>query len=121
MPVVHVRGLAPDGGAEQVDRALATVARDVAAAIDGDPSGTWCTFTALERMTIGEAAAEGEGRIVFVDLWTRSRGADTDADALRAACLAAAEGLDVPPADVWGTLRLVEPGQVFAGGDLITD
>jgi hypothetical protein len=121
MPAIHVRGLHPAGGSAQVDRALHAIATDVAAAIGGEPSGTWCTFVAIDRMSIGTDVVEGDGRIVYLDLWTRSRGADTDGRALVAACEAAARELDVPAEDVWGTLRLVEPGRVFAGGALLRE
>lgn len=121
MPAIHVRGLAPTGGRGQVDQTLASIAVDVAAAIDGEPSGTWCTFTVVDRMSIGTRVVEGEDRIVYLDLWIRSRGAEVDGAALTAACLAAARGLEVPPEDVWGTLHQVRPGQVFAGGSLIDD
>jgi len=121
MPAIHVRGLAPTGGRAQVDQALAAIAVDVAAAIGGEPRGTWCTFTIVDRMTIGSDVVEGEGRIVYLDMWIRSRGVEIDGRALTAACHAAARELGVPVEDVWGTLRLVEPGHVFAGGALIED
>jgi hypothetical protein len=121
MPAIHVRGLAPTGGRAQVDQTLRAIATDVAAAIGGEPSGTWCSFTAVDRMSIGTRVLGGEDRIVYLDLWIRSRGAELDGGALTAACLAAARELEVPPEDVWGTLHRVEPGQVFAGGALIED
>jgi hypothetical protein len=119
MPVIHVRALPPSGGVAQVDRALQAIATDVAEAIGGEPSGTWCTFNPVERMTAGTHAVLGEGRIVYLDLWLRSRGAELDGRSLTAACLAAARGFEVPLEDIWGTLRPVEPGHVFAGGSLI--
>lgn len=121
MPVVHVRSLAPVGGDERVDAALTTVARAVASALGAEPSGTWCTFSATDRMAIGERVVTGEGRIVYLDLWMRSRGAETDRAALVAASRAAAEGFGVSHEDVWATLRLVEPGRVVAGGELVED
>jgi hypothetical protein len=121
MPAIHVRALPPAGGTAQVDRALHAIATDVADAVGGQPSGTWCTFTALDRMAIGTQVVSGEGRIVYVDVWIRSRGPEVDGRALTAACLAAARELEVPPEDVWGTLREVEAGHVFAGGALIED
>lgn len=121
MPAIHVRALAPGGGTAQVDRALRAIATEVADAIGGEPSGTWCTFTALDRMAIGTEVVNGEGRIVYVDVWIRSRGAAIDGRALTAACLAAARELEVPPEDVWGTLREVASGHVFAGGALLED
>jgi hypothetical protein len=121
MPAIHVRGLAPTGGRAQVDRALAAIAVDVAAAIGGEPSGTWCTFTVVDRMSLGTRVVEGDDRIVYLDLWMRSRGEPVDGRALTAACLAVARELEVPPEDVWGTLREVAPGHVFAGGALVED
>ena len=121
MPAIHVRALAPAGGTAQVDQALAAIAVDVAAAIGGEPSGTWCTFVVVDRMSIGTRVLGGEDRIVYVDLWIRSRGAEVDRAALTAACRAAARTLDVPVEDVWGTLQRVEPGHVFAGGALVED
>jgi hypothetical protein len=119
MPVIHLRSSAPPGGDAQVDQTLRDVARAVGAALDDDPAGTWCTFTAVDRQSIGERIVPGEGRIVFLDLWLRPRGTDRDRAALEAACRAAADGLGVPIEDVWATLRPVEPGRVFAGGSVI--
>jgi hypothetical protein len=121
MPAIHVRALAPAGGTAQVDRALRAIATDVADAIGGEPPGTWSTFTAIDRMTIGTQVMSGEGRIVYLDMWIRSRGPEADGRALAAACRAAARELEVPVEDVWGTLRTVEAGRVFAGGGLLED
>jgi len=121
MPAIHVRALPPAGGTAQVDRTLRAIATDVADVIGGEASGTWCTFNALDRMAIGTQVVSGEGRIVYVDVWIRSRGSVVDGQALPAACLAAARELEVSPEDVWGTLREVEAGRVFAGGALIED
>jgi len=121
MPVVHVRALQPLGGGEQVDRALGGIALDVCQVLDADPGGTWCTFTALDRESIGEEIVGLDRQIVYLDLWIRSRGAELDGRVLAVACGAAARELGVPPADVWGTLRHVKPGRVFAGGGSIED
>ncbi|MEO8476904.1 MAG: hypothetical protein ABI572_07610 [Actinomycetota bacterium] len=119
MPAVHVRALAPAGGAAQIDRALRAIATDVAATIGGEPAGTWCTFTAVDRMSIGTDLVHGEGGIVYLDVWIRPRRDEDDGRALVAACLAASRELEVPVEDVWGTLRTVEAGRVFAGGGLL--
>lgn len=121
MPVVHVRALQPPGGGEQVDRALRGIAVDVSQALDADPDGTWCTFAALDSQSIGEEVVGLDRQIVYLDLWIRSRGPELDGQVLAAACVAAARELMVPPEDVWGTLRHVEPGRVFAGGGSIED
>lgn len=119
MPAVHIRSVAPPGGADRIDETLRAIAREVASVLGGDPSGTWCTFTAVDRSSIGERIVEDDGRIVFVDVWLRPRGTDVDRAALVAACRAAAAGMGVPIEDVWATLRPVEPGRVFAGGAVI--
>lgn len=119
MPVVHVRSLDPPGGAPQVDAALAAVARAVAAVVEDEPSGTWCTFTALDRMTIGDQPVVDAGRVVYLDVWMRSRTPELERAALVAAAGAAAEGLGVPLEDVWATLRPVEDGRAFAGGAIV--
>ena len=121
MPAIHVRALSPAGGTAQIDRTLRAIATEVAGAIGGEPSGAWCTFTAIDRMTIGTQVMSGEGRIVYLDMWIRSRGPEADGRALAAACRAAARELEVPVEDVWGTLRTVEAGRVFAGGGLLED
>jgi hypothetical protein len=121
MPVIHVRALAPAGGEPQIDRTLRAIAADVAGVLEAEPSGTWCTFTSIDRMTIGTDVVTSQGRIVYVDVWIRSRGPATDGAVLSAACRAAAGGLEVPVEDAWGTLRAVEPGAVFAGGSLIDE
>jgi hypothetical protein len=121
MPVVHLRSLRPSGGDAQIDETLRGIARDVAEVLGGDPDGTWCTFTVVNRMSIGDRIVEHDGRIVYLDLWIRSRGDATDRAALEAACGAAARGLEVPIEDVWATLRLVEPDRVFAGGGVVEE
>ncbi len=121
MPVVHVRALQPLGGGEWVDRALGGIAVAVSQVLAADPGGTWCTFTALDRQSIGEGVVGLDRQIVYLDLWIRSRGPQLDGRVLAAACDVAARELGVPPEDVWGTLRHVEPGRVFAGGGTIED
>jgi len=121
MPVVHVRALQALGGTEQVGRALRGIAADVSHVLDADPGGTWCTFTALDRQSIGEEVVGLERQIVYLDLWIRSRGPELDGRVLAVACGAVARELGVPPEDVWGTLRHVEAGRVFAGGGSMED
>lgn len=119
MPAIHVRSTPIDR--ERAPAALTAIARAVAAAVPCEIDGVWCTFAALEAQTIGQRATEVEGRIVYVDVWMRQRDGDPPASerALEAACAAAAAGFGVPLEDVWGTLRPVEPGRVFAGGSLV--
>lgn len=115
MPVIHVRSEEADRAAAPV--VLVEVARAVAGAVPCDVDGVWCTFSVLEVGTLGERVVEGGGRIVYVDLWMRERDdAAASGRALEAACRAAAAGFGVPVEDVWGCLRPVEPGRVFAGG-----
>lgn len=120
MPVIHVRAGAADR--ERAPAALAAIARDVAEAVPCDVGGVWCTFQELDVQTVGASLRDGEGRIVYVDVWISPRddpGAATRA--LTAACDATAAGLGIPVQDIWGTLRMVEPGRVFAGGALVED
>lgn len=100
--------------------ALARVTLRVAEEVPCERAGVWCTFQELAAETVGGRAVDGDGRIVYVDVWMRPRD-DVDAPgrALSAACHAVAEGLGVPLEDVWGALHDVEPGRVFAGGELI--
>jgi hypothetical protein len=107
------------GGDAQVDAALTSIARAVAATIGADPSGTWCTYARIDRMSLGEHPADGGGGVVFVDVWMRSRGAESDREALMAVTMSTAEGFGVPHEDVWATLRTVEPGRVIAGGGFV--
>jgi hypothetical protein len=116
MPAIHVRANPHDDPAP----ALGAIAVAVAAAVPCEVAGVWCTFSPLGAQTVGTDPRPGEGAIVYVDVWIRPR--DDDAAAARAletACRAAAAGFGVPVEDVWGTLRPVEPGMVFAGGALI--
>jgi hypothetical protein len=118
MPVIHVRG----GAADRASAAsvLLDVARAVAASVPCGVEGVWCTFTEVAVATLGERVVADEGRIVYVDLWMRERqDAGASGRALEAACLAVAAGFGVPTEDVWGTLRPVEPGRVFAGGAVV--
>jgi len=119
VPAIHLRSLPPVDGDAQIDETLRAIGRDVAEVLGDDPDGTWCTFTRVDRMSIGERIVEHDGRIAYLDLWIRSRGEATDRAALEAACRAAAKGLRLPIEDVWATLRHVEPGRVFAGGGVI--
>ncbi len=121
MPVVHVRALRPPGGGKQIDRTLRGISVDVSHALDADTSGTWCTFAALDRQSIGEEVVGLDRQIVYLDLWIRSRGPELDGRVLAAACAAAARELAAPLEDVWGTLRHAEPGRVFAGGGSLED
>jgi hypothetical protein len=119
MPAVHVRSTATDR--DRAPAALAEIARVVAAAVPCQVDGVWCTFTAIDTQAIGERTTDHQGRIVYVDVWIRPRDGDPAADgrALEAACRSAATAFGVPVEDVWGTLRRVEPGRVFAGGALV--
>lgn len=121
MPVIHVRGLGPDGGTEQVDAALRLIAREVAAVLGEEPRSTWCTFTAVTRMSLGERIVEQADRIVYLDMWIRPRDPAVRSQALEAACSAAARGLDVPIEDVWAAQHMVQAGHVFAGGTVISE
>jgi hypothetical protein len=119
MPVVHVRGGEVDR--ERAADALPAIARAVAEATPCALDGVWCTFTTLAHQTIGARDTTRDGRILYLDLWARPRGDDPTGAArpLEAACRAAADGFGVPVEDVWGTLRPVASGQVFAGGGLV--
>jgi hypothetical protein len=120
MPVIHVRGLHPDGGTEQLDAALRLIAREVAATLGEEPRSTWCTFTPVTRMSLGERIVEQADRIVYLDVWMRPRDEAIRSLALEAACRAAARGLDVPIEDVWAAQHVVEAGYVFAGGMVVS-
>jgi hypothetical protein len=87
MPVIHVRGLGPDGGTEQVDAALQLIAREVAAVLGEEPRSTWCTFTAVTRMSLGERIVEQANRIVYLDMWMRPREPAIRGQALEAAAV----------------------------------
>lgn len=116
--MIHVRSGETDRAAAPV--ALVDVARAVAGAVPCVVAGVWCTFSAIEVGTLGDRVVEGEGRIVYLDLWMRERDdARASGRALEAACRAAAAGFGVPVEDVWGSLRPVEPGRVFAGGSVV--
>jgi hypothetical protein len=117
--VVHVRSSTDDHAL--VEATLLRVGAEVAAAVPCEIGDVWCTWSPLGVQTVGATVPEGPG-IVYVDVWIRGR-ADAAATtrALEAACRASAEGLGVDLEDVWGTLRMVEPGQVFAGGSPIGD
>jgi len=121
MPIVHVRANAVDR--TSAPAALAAITEAVSSAVPCAPEAVWCTFAAVDAQSIGGAARDDEGRIVYVDVWIRARTDDDGAitRALEAAAAAAATGFGVPIEDIWGTLRPVEPLRVFAGGALIDD
>lgn len=118
MPVVHVRALRTLE--TEVDRVLTQTARAVAAVLDADPHDTWCTFSPLYGESLGTELVD-EGGIAYVEVWLRPREPARDRAVLQAACRAVAGALDIPVEDVWGTLRHVEPGQVFAGGSMLDE
>jgi hypothetical protein len=119
MPVVHIRGNAIDR--DRASRALVSMTAAIADAVPCPFESVWCTFVAMETQTVGGAPRDGDGRIVYVDVWIRPREDDDEAitRCLEAACVSAAAGFGVPIEDVWGTLRPVEALRVFAGGTLI--
>jgi len=120
MPAVHVRASPSDR--DHAAAALRAVAAAVAAAVPCEERGVWCTFVTIDVQTVGAQVREEEGRIVYVDIWLRPRDDEgAGARALEAACRATADGLGVPVEDVWGTLRPVHAGRVFAGGALVED
>ena len=116
MPVIHLRGLAPAGGSAPIEAALTGIADAVHGVVGGDPGDTWCTFTAVDAMSIGTRIVTGDGQILYLDCTISPRGAEVESAVLAAACRAAAAGFAVPIADVWGTLRLVDADRTFAGG-----
>ncbi|MEZ5096715.1 MAG: hypothetical protein R2731_11725 [Nocardioides sp.] len=118
MPVVHIRALRTLE--TDVDIVLTTTADAVARALDADPHGTWCTFAPLFGESLGTELVD-YGGIAYVDVWLRARDEAQERAVLVAACRAVAGALGIPVEDVWGTLRRVEPGQVFAGGGLVED
>lgn len=119
MPTVHVRSVQADAAAAR--GGLPEIARAVARAVPCSVDGVWVTFQVLEVETLGERYVDGDGRIAYVDVWIRPRDSDPGAAprALVAACESTAAMLGIPVEDVWGTLGLVEPGRVFAGGGLV--
>jgi hypothetical protein len=102
-----------------VDGALRLIGQEVSAALGEQPRSTWCTFTAVDRMSLGERIVESDGRIVYVDLWMRPHDEPTRLKTLEAACRAAARGFDVPVEDVWAAHHEVTGGRVFAGGAIV--
>jgi len=120
MPVVHVRAAPFDRG--DASPALQAIATAVADAVPCEVGDVWCTFSTLDTQTVGTETRDGVGRIVYVDVWIRPR-ADAEAGprALEAACRAAADAIGLPVEDVWGTLRPIAAGSVFAGGSLVED
>jgi hypothetical protein len=119
MPVIHIRALAPGGGTERIEDALRLIAREVSAPLGEEPRSTWCTFTPVSCMSLGERIVELDDRIVYVDLWMRPHDEPTRIAVLEAACRAAAHGFNVPVEDVWGVHHEVTAGRVFAGGAIV--
>ena len=120
MPVIHVRAAPFDRG--DASAALQAIATAVADAVPCDVGDVWCTFSTVDVQSVGTETRDGVGRIVYVDLWIRPReDAAAAPRALEAACRAAAEAIGLPVEDVWGTLRPIEAGSVFAGGSLLAD
>jgi len=120
MPIIHIRSLQPHDPLA-VDRALGAVAEEVAAACGCDVDDVWCTFTPVQRMTIGATPVEGEGRIAYLDVLMRPRAAGAGGQVLEAAATAVARHLGLPLEDVWAHLIPLRPGEVFAGGALLAE
>jgi hypothetical protein len=118
MPVVTLCCLAPDAPGV-IDSALRAIVREVAAAIGGEPSGTWAHWIPMEAVVQGEARASFDGHCPIVTVRGEARSDETVAAALRATASAVSTALQVPIEDVWVHWIGVEAGRAFAGGDLV--
>jgi hypothetical protein len=118
MPVVHIQTASPPTG-EDATRALGAVAEAVARGASCPVEDVWCTLGALDAFTIGERPVTGAGRIVFVEIQMRARGATVTRFVLENAAEAVSGTFGVPLEDVWARVVEVRSGETFAGGAVV--
>ena len=110
MPVVHIRGPLPGASVD----ALGHVAREVAGAVGCPVGDVWCTYHQVTT-TVGTRSE----RVLYVQLLARPLDESALQQGLEAAARAASMSLHVNLEDVWAYLTVLEPGRVFAGGELL--
>ena len=120
MPVLHVKALAPPD--DRVRSLMLALPGAVAEATGIRAERIWCTFTPLRP---GHAVVAGrliespaEGPVAFVDAHLKPRTPFLTEAMLEAAAGCTAEHLGLPLEDVWARAWPIEPGAVFAGGDI---
>ncbi len=117
MPIVHVRGT-QSRASLATKRSLGHVAAATAEAIGCAVHEVWCTFEGLAATTIGERTPQEDEAILYVDLLLSERPEEVMARALEATARAAAQSFHTKLPNVWARRVRLEPGTVFAGGEL---
>ncbi len=119
MPVVSVLALRPDDGGA-IERTLSAVVSAVAEALAASPQGTWAHFVCVDAVQQGEQAMGFRGHCPIVVVRGTPREPVVVAAVLSGVASAVSGNLDVPLEDVWVQWVEVEPGYVFAGGEVIS-
>ncbi len=114
MPIVTVTALAADEST--VDRVLARVVTDMAAAVGCPVADVWASYVPAAAQHIGERRATATTQCPIVVVRGRVRDAETVLAALSAAAAAVAAELDTPAEDVWLQWIDVVSGRAHAGG-----
>ncbi|SRR5947208_16669522 len=114
MPIVTVTALPADAGT--VDRLLARVVADLAAAVGCPPGDVWASYVPAAAQHVGERRAAAAGQCPVVVIRGRVRADEQVAAGLAAAARAVAAELRMPVEDVWLQWVDVQSGRAYAGG-----
>ncbi len=118
MPVIHIRGT-QSRASLATRRSLAHVAEAAAEPAGTSVSDVWCTFQPLAATTIGDRAPLEAEAILYVDVVMNDRGRDVTKAVLEATARAAAQSFHTKLDNVWARYTPIEPGTVFAGGEMV--
>ena len=120
MPVIHVRVLSPSD--ESVRALMQALPLAVAHATGIRTERIWATFTPLRPGASSVAGrlveSPADGPIAYVDAHVQPRTPFVVEALIEAAARCVAEHLELPVEDVWARAWPIEPGTVFAGGDI---
>jgi hypothetical protein len=114
VPIVTLTALPADGAT--VDRVLARLVTDLAAAVDCPVGDVWVSFVPAAAQHLGLRRATAGSQCPIVVVRGRARSGEKVAAALAAAAAAVGAELDVPVEDVWLQWIDVVVGRAFVGG-----
>lgn len=120
MPVLHVRALTVSDA--RVRTLMGALPAAVAEATGIRAERIWATFTPIQpgHSTVSGRLIESptDGAVAYVDANLVPRSGFVTEALVEAAARCVSEHLDLPLEDVWARAWPIEPGTVFAGGDI---
>jgi hypothetical protein len=117
MPIVTVTAI--PAAAETVDRVLARLVVDVAAAVGCTVDDVWASFISAAGQHMGSRRANAADQCPIVVIRGRARNDAAIAAGLAAAAQAVGVELGVPVEDVWLQWTDVVAGRAHAGGNTL--